>query len=94
MGIAILASDLPVFRELLTDRENALLVDPEDEVIFAAALTSLVHDADLRERLASRVRASFGEQSWISIAKKSVQAYEPALHSCFQPSFPLSPFCV
>ena len=30
LGKAIVASDLPVFRELLTDRESALLVDPQD----------------------------------------------------------------
>jgi glycosyltransferase involved in cell wall biosynthesis len=91
LGKTIVASDLPVFRELLTDRESALLVDPLDADLFADALTSLVHDADLRERLASRVRAmDFGEQSWISIAKKTVQAYESALLSSRHSSFPPS----
>jgi glycosyltransferase involved in cell wall biosynthesis len=80
LGKTIVASDLPVFRELLTDGENALLTDPEDTVTFADALVSLVNDADLRERLASNVRAmDFGEQSWISIAKKTVQAYESVI---------------
>jgi glycosyltransferase involved in cell wall biosynthesis len=55
MGIAILASNLPVFRKLPTDQENALLADPEDSVKFADALIELVQDAGLRERLASRV---------------------------------------
>jgi glycosyltransferase involved in cell wall biosynthesis len=81
-----------VFRELLTDRENALLVDPEDSVKFADALIELAQDASLRERLASRVRAmEFGELSWISIAKKTVKAYESALLSSPHPSFPPSP---
>jgi glycosyltransferase involved in cell wall biosynthesis len=91
LGKTIVASDLPVFRELLTDRENALLVDPEDSVKFADALIELAQDAGLRELLASKVRAmDFGEQSWISIAKKTVEAYERALlaspHSWFPPS--------
>jgi glycosyltransferase involved in cell wall biosynthesis len=91
LGKTIVASDLPVFREILTDRESALLVDPEDADVFADALTSLVHDADLRERLASAVRAmDFGEQSWISIAKKTIQAYESALLSPTQASLPPS----
>jgi glycosyltransferase involved in cell wall biosynthesis len=95
LGKTIVASDLPVFRELLTDRENALLVDPEDLVRFADALIELVQDAGLRERLASRVRAmDFGEQSWISIAKGTVQAYENALLSSAHPSFPPSPSCI
>jgi glycosyltransferase involved in cell wall biosynthesis len=89
------ASDLAVFRELLTDRKNALLVDPEDSVELAGALIELAQDAGLRERLASMVRAmDFGEQSWISIAKKTVQAYENALFSPPNPSSPFSPLGV
>ncbi len=92
LGKTIVASDLPVFRELLTHRENALLVDPEDSARFADALIELAQDAGLRERLAGRVRAmDFGEQSWISIAKKTVRAYESALLSPPNPSFPPSP---
>jgi glycosyltransferase involved in cell wall biosynthesis len=91
LGKTIVASDLPVFRELLTDRENALLVNPEDAVQFADALNSLVCDPDLRERLASRVRAmDFGEQSWVLIAKNTVQTYERALLSIPHSSVPSS----
>lgn len=82
LGKTIVASDLPVFRELLTHRENALLIDPEDPAEFANALIKLALDAQLRESLASKVRAmNFGEQSWISIAKKTLQAYESTLLS-------------
>jgi len=89
------ASDLAVFRELLTHRENALLVDPEDSVELAGALIELAQDAGLRERLASRVRAmDFGGQSWISIAKMTAQAYEGALFSPPNPSSPFSPLGV
>jgi glycosyltransferase involved in cell wall biosynthesis len=80
LGKAIVASDLPVFRELLTDRENALLVDPQNSAELAGALMELAQDAALRERLASRVRAmDFGDQSWLSIAKKTAQVYEDVL---------------
>jgi glycosyltransferase involved in cell wall biosynthesis len=88
----IVASDLPVFRELLTHRENALLVDPEDSAEFADALIELAQDAELRERLASRVRSmDFGEQSWTSIARKTMQAYGSALRSSPHPSIPPAP---
>ena len=89
MGKTIVASDLPVFRELLTHRENALLVDPEDSIKFADALIELSQDADLRERLASRVRAmDFGGQSWISIAERTAQVYERVLSPESSPTFP------
>lgn len=95
LGKTIVASDLPVFRELLTHRENALLVDPEDSKEFADALIELAHDAGLRERLASRVRSmDFGEQSWTSIARKTMQAYGSALRSSPHPSIPPAPLDV
>jgi glycosyltransferase involved in cell wall biosynthesis len=80
LGKTIVASDLPVFRELLIHGENALLVDPEDSVGLAGALIELAQDAGLSERLASRVRAmDFGARSWLSIAEKTMQAYERVL---------------
>ena len=80
LGKAIVASDLPVFRELLTDRVNALLVDPRDEVKLADALIELTQNSELRQQFARKVQEmNFGDQSWLSIAKKTLQAYERAL---------------
>jgi len=76
LGKTIVASDLPVFRELLTDRENALLVAQEDAEGLAGALVELAGDAGLRERLAERVRAmDFGDGAWREIAEETVAAY-------------------
>jgi glycosyltransferase involved in cell wall biosynthesis len=77
LGKTIVASDLPVFRELLTDGENARLVPPLDSASLGAAVVELIEDATLRERLAEQVRAMrFGDESWLSIAKKTVAVYE------------------
>jgi glycosyltransferase involved in cell wall biosynthesis len=92
LGKAIVASDLPVFRELLTDRENALLVDPQNPAELAGALMELAQDAALREHLSSRVRAmDFGDRSWLSIAKKTAQVYRSAFISPSRPSSPPLP---
>lgn len=48
-GKAIIASDLPVLREVLRHGENALLCDPDDPAAWAEALTGL---AGQRQRLA------------------------------------------
>ena len=73
----ILASDLPVFRELLTDKKNALLVDPNNSIAFASAITELLNNAPLRERLAEDVRKmNFGEESWLSIAAETIECYK------------------
>jgi glycosyltransferase involved in cell wall biosynthesis len=80
LGKAIVASDLPVFRELLTDQENAFLVDPHNSDELAGALIKLTQDRVLREQFAQKVREmSFGDQSWLFIARKTVQAYESVL---------------
>jgi glycosyltransferase involved in cell wall biosynthesis len=76
LGKTIVASDLPVFRELLTDRENALLVDPENSTELAAALIELCENFSLRRQLAATIEAmNFGDQSWLSIAERTKQLY-------------------
>jgi len=76
LGKTIAASDLPVFRELLTDGENALLTPPLDTDALGAALVRLLEDPALRERLAERVRSMrFGDESWLSIAAKTRAVY-------------------
>jgi glycosyltransferase involved in cell wall biosynthesis len=77
LGKTIVATDLPVFRELLTDGENARLVPPQDSAALGEALVELWEDAALRERLAERVRAMrFGDESWLAIAEKTIAVYE------------------
>ena len=76
LGKAIVATDLPVFRELLTDRENALLVPPQNSAALAVALIELTQNPTLREQLAANVRAmDFGDRSWLSIADKTIATY-------------------
>ena len=76
LGKTIVATDLPVFRELLIDRENALLVPSRDSEALARALTELLGNQPLRERLAEAVRAmNFGDASWLTIAEKTITVY-------------------
>jgi glycosyltransferase involved in cell wall biosynthesis len=80
LGKTIVATNLPVFRELLTDRESALLVDPKDPSALAGALVELSANAALRQQLAAKVtEMRFGDQSWLFIAKKTMQVYARVL---------------
>lgn len=77
LGKAMVASNLPVFRELLSHRENALLVNPQNPAELAGALVELTQNQDLREKLAVSVRKmNFGDESWRHIAQKTSQVYE------------------
>lgn len=50
-GLPVVASDLPVFGEYLQDGRDALLVPVGDAAALREALSSALHDAELRERL-------------------------------------------
>ena len=77
LGKVIIASDLPVFKELLKSRENALLVNSQNPIELADGLVELMQDQDLRTRLAASVREMrFGDKSWLSIAKKTMLVYQ------------------
>jgi len=58
-GKAIVCSDLPVLREILTHSEDALLIPPEDIEAWVRALRILQKDSELREMLAISAKEKF-----------------------------------
>lgn len=82
LGKAIVASDLPVFRELLHHEENALLAPPDDSECLAEAIIAVVTDPALRHRLAANVRTmNFGEQLWSAIVEATMTVYKDVCFS-------------
>ena len=49
----IISSNLPVLKEVLEDKQNALLVECDDLVSWGEALQSLIDDQQLRVKLAA-----------------------------------------
>lgn len=69
-GKAVIASDLPVLREVLKDGVNALLVTPESTKSWADALLRM-QDARFRKKLATNAEADARcNHSWESRARK------------------------
>ena len=58
-GRAIVAADLPVLREVLTDEVNALLCPPGSTDAWLVALRRLAENRQLRLRLGAEARAQF-----------------------------------
>ena len=58
-GKAIVCSDLPVLREVLTHEYNALLCDPEDTDSWVAALVRLRDDLDMRIAIGRQAHTDF-----------------------------------
>jgi glycosyltransferase involved in cell wall biosynthesis len=62
-GKPIMASDLPIIREILSE-ELAVLVEPEDIDAWDQAFKHLVQDGGLRQQLASAARVHVQQYTW------------------------------
>jgi glycosyltransferase involved in cell wall biosynthesis len=79
---AMIASNLSVFQELLTNEQSALLIDPHDTNQFAAALVRLATQPELRVAFSERIKEmQYGDQTWQSIALKTMHTYNEVLTS-------------
>jgi glycosyltransferase-like protein len=84
--LPVVATDIPVFREYLTDGESALLVPRSDPDALARAMRSVIEDPALRDRLragGARVAARF---TWEAAAAQHVRIYEGIGSRYHQPS--------
>ena len=69
----IIASDLPVLREVLEHEKNALLVPPDDPAAWAVAVRRLLADKNLRDTLARNAARDFIEKyTWYERARQVI----------------------
>ena len=79
-GKPIVAADLPVVREILTDGEDALLYKVKKPSRLADALIRLADDADLQRRLGENAFRKAREQfSWRRAQEALLGLYEGLL---------------
>lgn len=76
-GCAVVASDLPGLRDVVTDGVNGLLVPSGDPTALAAAVARLLTDAPLRDRLGAAAAATAEEYSVDSLGAR----YRALLHT-------------
>ena len=68
-GRPILSSDLPVFREVLNDR-NAILITPDDIDEWVANIEELRSDPDTRTELANQAKMDVKQYTWKARAER------------------------
>jgi glycosyltransferase involved in cell wall biosynthesis len=75
-GVAVIASDLPAVREIVTDRIEALLVPPDRPAALARAMRIAFQYPEMRRELGARGRARI-EQSltWAHATSRLVEVY-------------------
>jgi len=67
-GLAVVAFDRGAGRELIVDRENGLVADPDTPQAFLSSLGELARDAQLRKRLGDAARRRSLDLGWPAIA--------------------------
>ena len=75
-GLPVVATDIPVFREYLTDGQDALLVPPGDPAALAAAMRAVVVDQAQREKLRAGGREVAARFTWESTAAQHLRIYD------------------
>lgn len=73
-GRPLITADTPAARELLVDRENALLVEPGSSRALADAIVEVAKDEALRLRLGESARRCFTERASPSIIGRDLAA--------------------
>jgi glycosyltransferase involved in cell wall biosynthesis len=78
MGRPIVASDLPALREVLTDRQNALLFEPGSPAALAGAVRAVLDDPQLAAALARRARETAADYTWDRRAERLDALFDEA----------------
>jgi glycosyltransferase-like protein len=74
--LPVIATDMPVFREYLTDGRNALLASVADVGSLARAMEQLMIDPDLRKRLCAEAHEVVDRYTWPQSARQHLAIYE------------------
>ena len=74
-GLPVVTSDLPVFREYLAPGRDALLVPVDSPAALAGALTSVLGDRQLAERLRAAGRTVAAKFTWDATAARHKTIY-------------------
>ena len=78
--LPVVASDIPVLREYLTDHDTALLTRVGDPRSLAAGMRELVDDSGLRASLVAAGRSLVPSYSWQRAARAHARLYAQAGH--------------
>ena len=78
-GAAVIASDIPGYRDVLRHGQDGLLVAPGDALALAEALRLLALDEALRARMARAARERAERFAWPHVAAEVLDCYEQAI---------------
>ncbi len=80
-GLPVVASDIAGYRSVLTHNQEGLLVEPENEMAIAEAITALLEDPQMRSRMAAKGRRTAQRYDWKVIAPRILDYYRERLEA-------------
>jgi glycosyltransferase involved in cell wall biosynthesis len=69
-GVPIIASDIPVFKEILVDGKNAILFEPGNKQALAESIGKITHDLEQARRMAISARKNAENYTYQKRAEK------------------------
>jgi phosphatidylinositol alpha-mannosyltransferase len=79
-GLPIVASNIVGYASVLTHGEEGLLALPQDSEGLADALTTLIDDPALRDKMARKGKRRAQSYSWARVSQQVLSYYERLLH--------------
>jgi phosphatidyl-myo-inositol alpha-mannosyltransferase len=80
-GKAVVASNIPGYASVITNGMEGLLVPPKQEVPLAQAITSLMHNPELRQKLGQKGLQTSARYGWDKVSRKVMDYYTKILIS-------------
>lgn len=77
-GRAVVATNIPGYRSVVTPGRDGVLVEPKDPQALALGLVRVLADRDLRSRLGFEGRVSVQRFAWPRVAVQVLEAYQQA----------------
>jgi phosphatidylinositol alpha-mannosyltransferase len=78
-GTPVVASNIPGYREVLTNGREGVLVPPANAEALASAVLALLNDMDRRRRMGQAGQATAYAYRWETIAEKIAHFYQAVL---------------
>jgi phosphatidylinositol alpha-mannosyltransferase len=78
-GRAVVASDIPGFRSVITNSHDGVLVPPRDAPAIAGAVEALLTNPAERARLGAAAVATARRYSWETVATDVLSFYEQTI---------------
>jgi phosphatidylinositol alpha-mannosyltransferase len=75
-GTPVVATNIPGYASVLTHGEEGLLARPKDHRSIADALLTLIHDKNLRQKMANKGLNTAEKYSWENVSRRVLDYYK------------------